>query len=189
MNNPLDIINFWISGNYRLSQDTIAWIYANMEPLEGLKSTYEAMTYNIDDANDNQLEIIGDLVNLPRLSVSSRGIFWGWPGSSISVRSWGEAPWYGTYPLTLTPISNELYRRAIKLKIIKNTSGGTYESSIFAASQLLQRPVELKRDFTDFSMWFEYDGDIDQETISLINLYDLAIYPPTARFKGYVKRV
>lgn len=188
MNNALDIINYWISGKYRLSPVTINWIYANMQPLDDLKATYEAMTYDVETANNKDLDYIGELVGIRRVSLPSKSEFFGWLNQSSFARSWEKAPWYNRNQQALTPINNELYRRAIKAKIIKNVSDGTFEYSLFAASNLAGQPCELKRDFTDFSMWFEFETDLDDDTLILINSYDLACYPTTARFKGFNKR-
>lgn len=188
MNLAMDIINFWISGKYRLSEPTKKWIYANMQPLDELKATYEAMTYDVETALNYDLDYIGTLVGIKRISLPSKAEFFGWLNQSSYARSWMQAPWYNQNNQSLTAIDNELYRRAIKAKIIKNVSDGTFEYSIFAANNLIGRPCELKRDFSDFSMWFEYDGELDDDTLILINSYDLAVYPTTAKFKGFTQR-
>ncbi len=189
MNSTLGIIEKWISGRYRLSTKTIEWVHANMSPLDELRDTYQAMTYDIDDASYQQLDVIGALVKLPRLSAESKDIFWGWSGQSEFSRTWGQAPWYGAFPLEVTPIPDQLYRRAIKLKIIKNVSGGTYEESIISARELLQQDVRMVEDFINDSMYFEYETTLDEDTQTLINLYDLAIYPCTALFEGYKEKL
>lgn len=189
MNTAADIVKFWISGKYRLSQTTVDWAIANLAPIDGLADTYKALSYDLYNTTGFQLERVGILVGLERIGVAPLEDFWGWVDQSEYAKTWGEAPWFGASATEPERINDRIYRRAIIAKIIKNTSDGTINSSIAAATALLQQQAELKRDFSDFSMWFEYENELDLDTQTIIDNYDLFIYPTVAYFKGAHQRL
>jgi hypothetical protein len=182
-----DIIDTWISARYRNDEKTKAWIATIGIQLSAMRDTCHAMTYNINDAKREQLDFIGHLVGIDRLSIGAREEFFGWKGQPLA-NGFDITPWYDQYSGSIEPISDSTYRRAILLKIMKNVSGCTTDECIYAAQSLLEQPIELVEDFENRTLSFIYENDLSIETLEIISLYDLKVIPSTTNFLGYQQR-
>lgn len=145
--------------------------------------------YDINAAYGEQLDIIGHIVVIPRYFMQDvplyPGLFADPDGDEFGDT---EAMFSETNVSADAAMSDELYRIAIKSKIVKNNSDGTIESILKGANFLLSKAKVLKViDGEDMSFSIEFYGQITEiERYALLNA-DLMPKPQGVRFNGFLE--
>lgn len=181
----LEIVNYWISARYKNKNKTIAWINGTGSQLESISDCYADMTYNIDDAEGEQLDFIASLVDIERALTSITGSFFGYIDTPDAV-GYEVDTYYDHSGESLVPIQDYLFRIAIKAKIVKNTTLSLATEIEAAAEFVLNTDVDLV-DNDDMTFYFLVD-DISPEVGSILRFYNLEIKPAGVEFLGYQYR-
>lgn len=180
-----------IYAQYRDKPKAVAW-YAIARELGGsLEAAAQAVrkSYDIDTAVGEQLNVIGRIVVAPRSFVGAYpmnpGLFDLTDGdefgdddamfSALTIDQDGE-------------LSDELYRLAIKAKIIKNNGDATIENILDGMNFLLPNAEVLRvTDGEDMSFSIEFYGQINNlERFALLNA-GLVPKPQAVRFNGFLE--
>ena len=183
--NDKEVINKWISGDYKNDEDLKLFISAFGSQLTNISTTYKSLTNNIDDAEYWQLDIIGAILNLERAKIADTDLpYFGYLGSP-GAEGYGMAPYLDFSQIDLIPLDDRTYRRALKAKILLNNTDGTMDSAYRLARLVLNTDVKI-HDNGDLTFTIEPLSDIDEIATLLISNYDLHVEPQCVQFLGYV---
>lgn len=182
-----------IYAQYRNKPKAVAW-YAIARAMGGsLEAAAEAVrkSYDIDEAEDEQLNVIGRIVVAPRSFIGTiamnPGLFDLTDGSefgdddamfsALTIDQDGE-------------LSDALYRLVIKAKIVKNNGDATIENILDGMNFLLPNAEVLRvTDGEDMSFSIEFYGVIsDLERFALLNA-GLVPKPQGVRFSGFLEGI
>lgn len=184
-----------IYAQYRNKPKAVAWYKITMSLATQIASVANAVRvmYDIDAASGEQLDVLGRIVVVPRDFLGYVSLNPGFfaaqdddPGefgddscmfSALSIDNDSK-------------MSDELYRLAIKSKIIKNNSGATIEDVLFGINFLLPNAQILRvTDNEDMSFSVEFYGTITElERWALLNA-SLIPKPQGVKFNGFLEGV
>lgn len=180
-----------IYAQYRDKPKAFDW-YAIARKIGGsIEDAAEAVrrSYNIDESEGVQLDVIGRIVVADRNFLSpvslSPGLF-----ALLDGDSFGDGE-NGVFSETSigsdTKMSDEFFRLVIRAKIIKNNSDATIESILDGVTFLIPGAHVIRViDGEDMSFSIEFDGNItDVERWALLNA-NLIPRPQTVRFNGFL---
>lgn len=182
-----------IYAQYRNKPKAVAW-YEIARKLGGsLESAAEAVrkSYDIDNAVEEQLNVIGRIVVVPRSFVGSiqmnPGLFDLTDGSEFG----DDDAMFSSLTIDQDgQLSDELYRLVIKAKIIKNNGDATIENILDGMNFLLPNAEVLRvADGEDMSFSIEFYGQITNlERFALLNA-GLVPKPQAVRFNGFLEGI
>lgn len=138
-------------------------------------------SYDVDTAVDDQLDVIGRIVGLPRpvLRGAAYDVF-GYAGNDFYT-NYNIAPYIGNGDQIDALLNNDLYRKLIKAKIARNISDGTVDSII----QLLEIVIGIKVTALvsngDKSFDIGIASPMDNTTRYLVDNFDLIPKPQGTR--------
>lgn len=180
-----------IYAQYRNKPKAVAW-YEIARKLGGsLEAAAEAVrkSYDIENAVEEQLNVIGRIVVIPRSFVGSipmnPGLFDLTDGDEFGDE---EAIFSALTIDQDGQLSDELYRLVIKAKIIKNNGDATIENILDGMNFLLPHAEVLRvTDGEDMSFSIEFYGQITNlERFALLNA-GLVSKPQAVRFNGFLE--
>lgn len=182
-----------IYAQYRNKPKAVAW-YEIARKLGGsLEAAAEAVrkSYDIDNAVEEQLNVIGRIVVIPRSFVGSipmnPGMFDLTDGSEFG----DDDAMFSALTIDQDgQLSDDLYRLVIKAKIIKNNGDATIENILDGMSSLLPNAEILRvADGEDMSFSIEFYGQITNlERFALLNA-GLVPKPQAVRFNGFLEGI
>jgi hypothetical protein len=180
-----------IYAQYRNKPKAVAW-YEIARKLGGsLEAAAEAVrkSYDIDNAVEEQLNVIGRIVVVPRSFVGSipmnPGMFDLTDGSEFG----DDDAMFSALTIDQDgQLSDDLYRLVIKAKIIKNNGDATIENILDGMNFLLPNAEVLRvTDGEDMSFSIEFYGQITNlERFALLNA-GLVPKPQAVRFNGFLE--
>lgn len=180
-----------IYAQYRTKPKAMSW-YAIAHTMSGsLVDTAELVRvmYDIDNATGEQLNTIGRIVVVDRSFIADIELF---PGlfDLTDGDQFGddEAMFSGLSAGEDSQMSDDLYRLAIKAKIIKNNGDATIESILQGMNFLLPNAEVLRvADGEDMSFSIEFYGSITElQRWALLNA-NLIPKPQGVRFNGFLE--
>jgi hypothetical protein len=182
-----------VYAQYRNKPKVTAWynITRSLALKIGSASDAVRLMYDIDFAEGAQLDILGRIVVMPR---NFLGIIPMSPGAFAEIENnpaeFGDSETMFS-ALTLDQDSNmsdELYRLAIKSKILKNNSYSTIEDILFGMNFLLPNAQVMRvTDGEDMSFSVEFYGNISEiQRWALLNA-SLVAKPQGVHFKGFLE--
>ncbi|WP_448693606.1 DUF2612 domain-containing protein [Pseudomonas rhizophila] len=182
-----------IYAQYRNKPKAVDW-YEIARKLGGsLEAAAEAVrkSYDIDNAVEEQLSVIGRIVVAPRSFVGtipmSPGLFALTDGDEFG----DEGAMFSSLTIDQDGrLSDELYRLVIKAKIIKNNGDATIENILDGMNFLLPNAEVLRvTDGEDMSFSIEFYGQITNlERFALLNAA-LVPKPQAVRFNGFLEGI
>jgi hypothetical protein len=180
-----------IYAQYRDKPKAVDW-YAIARKLGGsIEDAAEAVrkSYDIDNSEGEQLNVIGRIVVAPRSFVGSipmnPGLFDLTDGDEFGD---DEAMFSALTIDQDGQLSDDLYRLVIKAKIVKNNGDATIENILDGMNFLLPNAEVLRvTDGEDMSFSIEFYGQITNlERFALLNA-GLVPKPQTVRFNGFLE--
>ncbi|UTC25962.1 baseplate J protein [Phage vB_KsaM-C1] len=180
-----------IYAQYRNKPKAVAWYKIAVSLATQLSDVAEAVrvVYNVDSAQGEQLDIIGRIVVMPRDFIGfvslNPGMFALTDGSEFG----DESAMFSALTIDQDDkMSDDLYRLAIKSKIIKNNSSSTIEDVLMGMNFLLPNADVLRViDGEDMSFSVEFYGNITElERWALLNA-QLVPKPQGVRFNGFLE--
>lgn len=178
-----------IISQYRGKQNFQRWVeilptLANKYLESALQILYRS--YDVDEAEDELLDIIGRIVGVPRpiLRTTPTEVF-GYEGND-RYTNYNVAPYIGASSENVdSPLNNDLYRKLVKAKIARNISDGTYDSIIQLTEFILGFKVTALVDNGDMSFRLGFEREPDAGTAFLINNFDIIPRPQGVRLDRY----
>lgn len=175
-----------IYAQYRNKPKAVAWYEITRSLAAQLNNTAQAVRvmYNIDTATGAQLDIIGDIVVTGGRSYEAE--------ISFTTSNWGAAQFGGANTqyasvtgVTSKTISDMMYRKMIKSKIVKNNGDATIDGICDALEFIIGESVPRLIDHEDMSFSIEFGVKLDSITTLLLNNFDIIPKPQGVRFRGY----
>lgn len=183
-----------IYAQYRNAPKAVAWYNITRRLAAEIADAAQAVRvmYNIDVAEGAQLDIIGSIVVQPREFVGNIELFPGLFDASDGAEFGDED---GAIFASLTVdqdqlMSDELYRLAIKAKIIKNNSDTTIDSILDGLNFLLPNADVIRvTDGEDMSFSAEFYGNITELERWALRNKSFVPKPQGVRFNGFLEGV
>lgn len=182
-----------IYAQYRNKPKTVAWLEIVKRLAYQLSDTAEALrrVYEIDTATGEQLDIIGRIVVVPRSFIANAQMNPGMFAEPDGAEFGDESAIFSALTIDQdAQMSDDLYRLAIKSKIVKNNSSATIEDILVGMNFLLPNAQVLRViDNEDMSFSVEFYGTITElERWALLNS-TLVPKPQGVRFNGFLEAV
>ncbi|WP_454864585.1 DUF2612 domain-containing protein [Pseudomonas rhizophila] len=180
-----------IYAQYRNKPKAVAW-YEIARKLGGsLEAAAEAVrkSYDIDNAVEEQLNLIGRIVVAPRSFVGSIPMDPGFFDLTDGSEFGDDDAMFSALTIDQDgQLTDELYRLVIKAKIIKNNGDATIENILDGMNFLLPHADVLRvTDGEDMSFSIEFYGPITNlERFALLNA-GLVPKPQAVRFNGFLE--
>lgn len=182
-----------IYAQYRNKPRAVQWYNITYKLASQLGSAADAVKvmYNIDLAQGNQLDVLGRIVVMPRDFLGTVALN---PGMFAEIQNdpgifGDENAMFSALSIDQdSQMSDDLYRLAIKSKIIKNNSYSTIEDILFGMNFLLPNADVIRiTDGEDMSFSIEFYGNITElERWALLNA-SLVPKPQGVRFNGFLE--
>lgn len=179
-----EVIAYWVSGRYRQKPKTLKWLNTNGLLFDGVSSFYRDCTLNIDDAYGDQLDLIGEIIGIPRFEMPTNLVFFGYQTTPGAV-GYGIAPYFDPDALETSPILDHYYRQVLKAKTIYNTTDASRLSIIKATRQLFNITNVEVIDNEDMTFSVKLHEEVDAVVVYVLNLYKAYIKPAGVKFLGY----
>lgn len=184
-----------IYAQYRNKPKAVAWYKITMRLATEIASVANAVRvmYNIDSASGEQLDIIGRIVVIPRDFLGYVALnpgFFAEPDDEPGEFGDDSCMFSALSIDNDSKMSDDLYRLAIKSKIVKNNSPATIEDILFGINFLLPNADVLRiTDDEDMSFSVEFYGTISElERWALLNA-SLVPKPQGVRFNGFLEGI
>lgn len=183
-----------IYAQYRTQPKAVAWynITRNLAAVLGDAAQAVRVIYNIDTAQGAQLDVIGRIVVQPRKFTGEVQLFPGLFDLSDGAE-FGDSDGAMFAALTVdqdSQMSDELYRLAIKAKIIKNNSDASIDSILDGMNFLLPNAEVLRVvDGEDMSFSIEFYGNITELERYALRSAAFVPKPQGVRFNGFLEGV
>ena len=178
-----------IYSQYRDKPKAVAWYDIVPTIADDIFNTADQtrLSYDIDNANSYELDVIGVIVGVSR-SYESQITFTGqiqyngsgaqYGGLGIQYQSTGE---------TITQeVSDEIYRLLIKAKISKNNNDATIDGMIDAINFIVSGNVVFIDDHDDMSFTVMFNREISTIEALVLDNFDILPRPQGVRFRGYI---
>lgn len=180
-----------IYAQYRNKPKAVKWYAITSAPsLEIADAAQQVKTmYDINAAYGEQLDIIGKIVVISRDFIQDVPLYPGLFSDPDGDEFGDSAAMFSETSISAdTDMSDELYRIAIKSKIVKNNSDSSIESILKGANFLLSKADVLRLiDGEDMSFSIEFYGQITEiERYALLNI-GLMPKPQGVRFNGFLE--
>lgn len=170
-----DYVNL-ITPEHRFKPKYIAWVSASLSMVDDLQKLFSGMNagFDIDSAVGKQLDIVGQLLNVPRnlpyqpqVSADSIPVF-AWGDEGTGYGGWGEGSWllYGVSPV----LNDNYYRLILKASIIRNRWDGTANTLLLLLNEVFSGSgmVFLLQDNQDMTFTIIAFGTADPLTIDML---------------------
>lgn len=192
-----DYVSTWsqkpdrIYAQYRNKPKAVAWYKIAMNLATQLSDVSQAVRimYNIDSASDELLNIIGRIVVVPRNFIGYVALNPGMFAEPDGAEFGDDTAMFSALSVDQdAQMSDDLYRLAIKSKIIKNNKAATIEDILYGMNFLLPNAEVLKViDGEDMSFSVELYGNITElERWALLNA-TLVPKPQGVKFNGFLE--
>lgn len=170
-----DYINL-ITPEHRFQPKYVAWVSTSLGMVNDLQNLFSSMNaaFDIDSAIGNQLDTIGQLLNVsrslpyqPQVSTDSNPVFaWGDTGNGYG--GWGTGYWLlsGVSPV----LDDNYYRLILKASIVRDRWDGTTHSLILLLNQVFSKSglIFLLQDSQDMTFTVIAYGTTDPLTIDML---------------------
>lgn len=182
-----------IYAQYRNKEKTVSWLSITMQLATQLSSTAQAVRvmYNIDSATGEQLNIIGRIVGISRNFIANYTLdptfFAALPADPGEFGD--ESTVFSELSIDAdATMSDDLYRIAIKSKIVKNNADASIDAILTSMNFILPQMDTLRLiDGEDMSFSIEFYGNISElERWALLNA-KLIPKPQGVRFNGFLE--
>jgi hypothetical protein len=178
------VIDFWVSGRWSEKPQFIKLAKVNGEQLDGFSYFYSQCTLSIDDAFGDQLDLIGEIIQCPRILVPDDLFAFGYEGTE-AAGGYNEAPYFDPDAVGHTPIIDDYYKLVLKAKVLFNVTECTRTSVIFATRFLFGvEDIEVV-DNEDMKFSIKIHGVVDNLIIKFLNEYKYNIKAGGVKFLGY----
>lgn len=178
-----------IYAQYRNKPKAKAWY--GIVPTLGLEicTAFEQIrtSYDVDEAEGEQLDVIGRIVVIDRSYESSLdwdSLLWGQP-----VAQWGgtNIQWESTGQAVNDTVSDAIFRTLIKAKIAKNNSDATLDGIVDALLYITNAAPIRVVDNEDMTMSVSFGSELDDITRFVLNTFDIVPRPQGVEFLGYIE--
>lgn len=182
-----------IYSQYRSSPKAVSWYKIARDQAVQINnaSRHVRILYDIDQNLGSQLDVIGRIVVQPREFTGSVSMTPGWCAASSNAPA--ECGDDGDMCSALSvdqdsQMSDDLYRLAIKAKIIKNNSDATIDSILDGMNFLLPNASVLRvTDGEDMSFSIEFYGNITELERWALRNQSFVPKPQGVRFNGFLE--
>jgi hypothetical protein len=173
-----------IYAQYRDKPKFVAWIGINGEIGNEIETAYQGVrvSYDIDNANTNELDIIGRIVVINRSFESVVE----YESDQYGRNQFGSAQFMPSQGTTDQQLNDDIYRLLIKAKIAKNTNDATLDGIIQALAFIVETDDIMILDNENMSFDIEFGSLTDLERLVLTN-FDIVPEPQGVRFNGYIE--
>lgn len=180
-----NVIEYWSSGRWREKRKFREWVKTTGTQLEEISNFYSKLTYDIDEAEGYLLDVIGAILDIPRLDIPANLAFFGYQGTPLAV-GYNIAPYFDfNNPTETVPATDNMYRMVLHFKVFYNTTDGTRASVLKATKTLLGIDDIEIIDNEDMQFKIMLHEPVDEVVLYLLNLYSLYIKPAGVKFLGY----
>ena len=171
-----------VYAQYRDKPKTFEWIGINGELGNEIETVYQNIlsSYDIDNANTDELNILGRIVVISRSFESSVSI----ESFLFGAAQFGAAQFRVGQGTTDQSLNNDIYRLLIKSKIAKNTNDATLDGIINAIDFIIETTNIQIDDPEDMSFSLIFDTLTQLEKL-VLSTFDIAPKPQGVRFTGY----
>lgn len=182
-----------IYAQYRSAPKAVAWcnITLQLAAQLGTGATGVRNMYGIDTNSGAQLDIIGRVVVQPREFTGQVAMVPGWCAAATGVPAECGDESVMCSALSIdqdTQMSDDLYRLAIKAKVIKNNSDATIDSILDGMNFLLPNADVLRvTDGEDMSFSIEFYGKITELERWALRNQAFVPKPQGVRFNGFLE--
>lgn len=184
-----------IYAQYRNAPKAVAWCNITRQLAAQLDTTAIGVRnmYDIDRNSGAQLDIIGRIVVQPREFTGQVTMVPGWcaNASNSPAECGDESAMCSALSVDQdSQMSDDLYRLAIKAKIIKNNSDATIDSILDGVNFLLPNANVLRvTDGEDMSFSIEFYGNITELERWALRNQSFVPKPQGVRFNGFLEGV
>ena len=182
-----------IYAQYRGKPRAVAWYNITMTIGGQFADVFQRIrtSYNIDTATTDELNVIGRVVVQPREFTGSVTMVPGWCAAAVdSPAECGDTSAMCS-ALNVdqdSQMSDDLYRLAIKAKIIKNNSDATIDAILDGMNFLLPNADVLRvTDGEDMSFSIEFYGNITELERWALRKQSFVPKPQGVRFNGFLE--
>lgn len=190
---PFPILPDRIYAQYRNKPKAVAWY--RITPTQSLQLGYAAQSvrnmYDIDTNSGAQLDVIGRVVVQPREFTGQVVMVPGWCAAAANAPAECGDDMAMCSALNVnqdSQMSDDLYRLAIKAKIIKNNSDATIDSILDGMNFLLPNADVLRvTDGEDMSFSIEFYGNITELERWALRNQSFVPKPQGVRFNGFLE--
>lgn len=171
-----------VYAQYRDKPKTFEWIGINGELGNEIETVYQdiASSYDIDNANTNELDILGHIVVISRSFEAQIQI----ESFLFGAAQFGAAQFRAGQGTTDQKLNNDIYRLLIKSKIAKNTNDATLDGIINAIDFIIETTNIQINDPEDMSFSFTFDTLTALEKI-VLTTFDIVPKPQGVRYTGF----
>ena len=171
-----------VYAQYRNKPKAFEWIGINGELGNEIETVYQdiAASYDIDNANTDELDILGRIVVINR-SFESKVIT---DAFLFGAAQFGAAQFRPGAGTTDQGLNNDIYRLLIKAKIAKNTNDATLDGIINAIDFIIETENIQIDDPEDMSFSFIFDTLTQLEKL-VLTTFDIVPKPQGVRYSGF----
>jgi hypothetical protein len=155
------------------------------------QANYVINSYNIDSADSDQLDVIGDIVGVSRgytSEITYVGASFGQLEGTTVVSQFGGMQFTGAGYVIQKNTSNLIYRSLIQAKIIKNNYNATIEDILRGLELITGRTNIELIDNEDMSFSINFNFKLNPLQIFILEVFGKKIIqrPQGVRFDGYI---
>jgi hypothetical protein len=174
-----------IYAQYRDKPKFVAWIGINGEIGNEIETAYQGVrvSFDIDNAGTNELDIIGRIVQINRSFESG----FSYNSDQVGRSQVGNSQAMPAQGATDEELNNDIYRILIKSKIAKNTNDATLDGIITAMDIIVETTDIMVVDNENMSFEIEFGELTDTERLVLTN-FDIVPKPQGVRFAGFLEK-
>ena len=171
-----------VYAQYRDKPKTMDWIAINGDLGNEIESVYQdiALSYDIDNANTNELDVLGRIVGINRSFESEIVI----DAFLFGAAQFGSAQFRLGSGVSIQDLNNDAYRLLLRAKISKNTNDATLDGIINALDFIVETTGIKIDDPEDMSFSVIFDTLTALESL-IITTFNIIPKPQGVRFTGY----
>jgi hypothetical protein len=174
-----------VYAQYKNKLKIMGWIAINGDLGNEIETAYQdiVLNYDIDNANTNELDILGRIVVINRsfeAAVDTHSYLFG------SSAQFGSAQFRPAAGVTNQPLNDDVYRLLIKAKIAKNNNDATLDGIINAIGFMVETTGIQISDPEDMSFSITFDILTDLEKL-VLSTFNIVPKPQGVRFSGFTE--
>ena len=173
-----------VYAQYRNKPKAFEWVGINGELGNEIETAYQdiLLSYDIDSANTEELNILGRIVVINRSFEAAIDI----PSYLFGSAQFGSAQFRAASGVTDQSLNDDVYRVLIKAKIAKNNNDATLDGIIQAISFMVETTdIQIEDpENMSFSMIFGSLTDLERLVLSTFNIVPK---PQGVRFLGFTE--
>jgi len=171
-----------VYAQYRDKPKTMDWIAINGDLGNEIELAYQdiATSYDIDNANTHELDVLGRIVLIGRsfeAKVETKAFLFG-------AAQFGAAQFRPGSGISIQNLNNNVYRLLIKAKISKNTNDATLDGIINALDFIVETAGIKIDDPENMSFSLIFDTLTKLEKL-VITTFDIIPKPQGVRYSGF----